>query len=413
MAFPQFKYSQVLISVMSSDPAVISQKSLVLTYCSLSLLLLLLVPYLSFFFSAAVLINSKISSRTLRLCLATAMIISLSMMNAARPLVAGEANDMDGYYYVYQMLALGDLSYITHFGGGLNDGIGLEIGLPMLLYLFAITLPIFTVSGLMFALSMFGTALLMMWINKSFYSRNNNHLPALMGVAILMLNVYFATQLTRQYLSLIILLYAFVQNNSARQWALVLLASMFHITAIGFYLIYKLIRRGAGGCLLLFFGLSIFSIFFGVIITYVNYLPDSVVEKFAYYRELNDGYTLPDIASMRMILLLCALSFLIIIVTGSKASGKLRSWLMVPWIAEGVHLILLPFPLLSLRTTLLVHSILPGVIAGKMLENTGGKIRILMPLIFNSLLIYKALIYALDEKSGNLMMTADIIRGFF
>src|SRR3546814_9059015 len=51
-----------------------------------------------------------------------------------------------------------------------------------------------------------------------------------------------------------------------------------------------------------------------------------------------------------------------------KPPAEARVWLEVPWIAGAVHIILLPIPLLSLRTTLVIHALLPGFLVAKMLD---------------------------------------------
>jgi len=370
-------------------------------------------PYLALFFSGLVLINVKSTSKLVRLTLAVVMVVSLSMMNGARPLTLGDPNDIDGYYHIYQMLSQNNLGYLTHFGGGLESGGGVEVGLPLLLYFFSILLPALTVNGLMFFISLFCAFLVMVWVEITFYSKDSNQSPALIGVSILMLNLYLSTQLTRQYIALIILLFSFASSGQFRQWTYVILAATFHLTAIPFYFMYKLIKAGYIGCLIIFSSLLIFSLFFSVIGGYVDIFPAAIIEKFAYNIASDQSYTAADFASMRMILLLCAISILVLCLAGLKGLNKAKNWLLVPWIGEVIHLILLPIPLASLRTTLIIHSILPGTVAYKMLASGGSKIGHLLTTVLNVLLVYKLFIYLLAENSGNLLPTVRMVDVFF
>src|SRR3546814_10989397 len=70
-----------------------------------------------------------------------------------------------------------------------------------------------------------------------------------------------------------------------------------------------------------------------------------------------------------------------------KPPAEARVWLKVPWIAGAVHIILLPIPLLSLRTTLVIHALLPGFLVAKMLDRR--QTWMMAMAVSNALLLYK------------------------
>jgi len=341
------------------------------------------------------------------------MVVAVSMMTGARPILAADSNDIDSYYYVYQMLADGDLNYLTHFGGGIDaDSVGLEVGLPLFFYFLVLIFPPISVNGLMFFLALASSFLLFLWVEKIFYSGDQPRHPALLGASILMLNLYFSTQLSRQFISLIILLYAFTSHGWLKQWLFVGLAAAFHLTAIPFYVLYRLLRWGPVGWGGVAVMMVMLGLFFERIFDMYEILPSVVVGKLLYYVGNSDEFSIADLSSLRMIFLLCCLSFLVLIVTRFKPAQTTKTWLATPWIAAVIHIALLPIPLASLRATLLIHSIVPGLLAYKMLDGGERGVRKLSVIILNFLIFYKISGYILADDSGNLLSSIKMMAIF-
>jgi hypothetical protein len=78
--------------------------------------------------------------------------------------------------------------------------------------------------------------------------------------------------------------------------------------------------------------------------------------------------------------------------------------------ATAVHLVLLPVPLASLRSTLPVHSVVPGLIAHQMFRRHHG---LAFTFVLNGLLLYKLAAFALAPMSGNLLTTPGMVAIFF
>src|SRR3546814_9633782 len=65
----------------------------------------------------------------------------------------------------------------------------------------------------------------------------------LLGISLLMINLYFSTQTSRQFIATILLLFAITEKSLFIRFALLALASAFHITSIPFFIIYVLGQR--------------------------------------------------------------------------------------------------------------------------------------------------------------------------
>lgn len=389
----------------TTDPAHMQFELELVMFLSLGTIALLLVyPVAAFALATLLLIN--LTSRTpryARLMLAAVAAIALAMMTGARPLDPNSSNDIDGYFDIYKELMAGDLSYLINFGGGL------EVALPLLLWLWGLVLPPLTINGLMFCLALTSSLLVMVWVEKTFYGVQCLRRPALIGVCLLMLNLYFSTQLSRQFLSLIVLLFAFSAQGRVRQLIFVVLASAFHLTAVPFFGMYLLVKRGPRGWLLLIALAIGLRLFFVQLVAALDIVPVAVAEKLLYYVDSSDDSSASDLASLRMIFLLGLVSLLGFAASGFRLDPKSRRWLAVPWITGLIHLVLLPIPLASLRVTLMIHSVIPGLIAYKMLE---GRSQRALPLVLNVLFAYKIAAFITAGQSGNLLSTLSMLNDF-
>jgi hypothetical protein len=139
-------------------------------------------------------------------------------------------------------------------------------------------------------------------------------------------------------------------------------------------------------------------------------VPDIVADKLLYYADNEDSSTDSDIGSLRMVFLLALLSLVSILASRLRPTPRMRPWLVVPWLTATVHYILLPIPLASLRTTLIVHSVASGCIAWQMFPHHARRLRQLVP---NLLLLYKVAAFALAGGAANLQSGASMLAGFF
>lgn len=387
------------------DPARTDGLPHVVFALSLALGLLLLgYPIVAFAASTLGLITLPVQTPAVaRRILAVTALCSVSMMMGARPIgVEGASDDIEGYYHLYEAVFEGDIEAISHFGGGF------EVALPALFYLWSLVLPKLSVNGLMMCFALTSSALLLLWIESAFYGKREGPQPppALLGAAVLMFNLYFSTQLARQFDALILLLFAMTQQHRPRRWMFVAAATAFHVTALPFYGAYLVARRGVPGVVALLAGVVVLRTFFGEVIAAIDILPPIVAEKLVFYVMSNDQFTEADLTSFRGIVLLCMISVVGLITSRHPIDAKRFRWHAIPWVAVVVHYLLLPIPLASLRTTLIVHSIVPGLVAYQLLPQYRlGLIRC----VLGVLLAYKVLGYIGLRDMQTLLPTFQMI----
>jgi hypothetical protein len=288
---------------------------------------------------------------------------------------------MANYYGVYQGLFDGDTSQLFVFAGGI------EIGLPVIFWVCSHLLPELSPNGLMLVLTLLSSALFLCWVELVFYRRERPQPgPLLIGAALLMFNVAYTTQVARQFLSLVILLYSFSATTRWRSLAFLCLAASFHLTAIPFFLAYLAGRRGFLGIAFILAATVTFRLFFGALLGALDLLPPVLSDRLAFYVDNNSEYTSSDIGSLKLLAQLGLVSALSFIWSGLRIPKITRRWHTIPWVTAVVHVALLTIPLASLRTTMMVHSVATGVIAQRMIHPTQKG---LMLLIFNGLLFYK------------------------
>jgi hypothetical protein len=382
------------------------ERELAIRLSAAAMLLLTISPLAAFALSGFLLVNlSMHTPRQVRWMLGLVLAISMSLMAGARPLDLNEAsNDIIGYHELYLAIGGGDMSELLHFGSGF------EIALPLLMLVWATVLPPLSINGLMFCLALSSALLLMVWIETAFYRNGAAQRPALLGISLILLNIYFATQLSRQFLSLIVLLFAFTATTRTRQLCFVALAASLHLTALPFYGLWLLARRGWPGWLGILAAAWLLRVYFVPLLSALDIVPDIVADKLLYYIDNEDSLTDAEIGSLRIVFLLALLSLVSLLACRLHPAARTRPWLAVPWLTAAVHYLLLPIPLASLRATLIVHSVASGCIAWQMLPHHARGLRQLVP---NLLLLYKVAAFALAVGAANLRPSVSMLASFF
>jgi hypothetical protein len=382
------------------------ERELAVRLSAAAVLLLAISPLAAFGLSGFMLLNlSNHTPRQVRWMLGLVLAISMSLIAGARPLDfnEGSSNDILGYHELYLALSAGDMSELLHFGGGF------EVALPLLMLVWATVLPPLSVNGLMFCLALSSSLLVLLWIETAFYEKGIAQRPALLGLTLILLNIYFATQLSRQFLSLIVLLFAFTATTRTRRLCFIALAASLHLTALPFYGLWLLARRGWPGWLGILAVAWLLRVYFVPLLAALDIVPDVVADKLQYYVDIDDSFTDSDIASLRMVILLALLSLLSTIASGLRPARRTLPWLVVPWLTAAVHYILLPIPLASLRATMVVHSVASGWIAWQMFPYRARGLRQVVP---NLLLLYKVAAFAAAAAASNLRPTMSMLATF-
>jgi hypothetical protein len=392
------------IALNPTPPATGVRTELVLSV--VAVLLLGLSPLASFALCAFLLINLPAHTpREARWVLGLATAIALAIMAGSRPIDPDDPSaDIFVYHEIYSELAAGDLYWLTHFGGGL------ELTLPVLMWAWSWLLPPLTVNGLMFCLALTASVSMWLWAETRPGSAPGSATPAMVGICLVLLNIYFATQLARQFLSLIVLLFAFGAATRPRRWFFLALASSLHLTALPFYALWLLARRGWLGWLAILGVMLVLRLYFVPLLAALDIVPQAVADKLQYYVDQEDASADADIGSLRMVGVLGLLSLVSLLACRLRPDPATRPWLVLPWMTGAVHFMLLPIPLASLRTTLIVHSVATGFIVWQMFAH---RARGLLPVVLNVLLLYKVAAFAAGEGGAYLRPTAFMLSSFF
>jgi hypothetical protein len=369
---------------------------------SVAALSILTYPMAAFILCTVLLINlPEYAPKAMRRLLAVSVVCSVSFVMSLRPLDTG-SNDIDVYYRIYSRLREDSYDALFEFGGGI------EVGLPAVMYLLGKGLPYLSPQGLMFCLALISSLIFVSWIESAFYADRIQIGPLLMGCGLLLFNLYYSTQLVRQFFALALLLYSISSTTKRRSWLFLTLACLFHLTALPFYVLYLIGKRGWQGPFALVLISIAFRVFFGQLLAIVDIFPPAIADKLTYYVSNNQEYTDADLGSLKLIALLCMISVVSFVSCSFRLSQRQKRWHIVPWTAALVHVALLSIPLAALRVTMIIHSMATGVIAHEMF---GGRRRVVLIAIMNVLLLYKLLGYFSLDGSPASVSTWEALEG--
>src|SRR3546814_2006556 len=90
------------------------------------------------------------------------------------------------------------------------------------------------INGMMFVLALCSIILFIVWLCRVSAQEAPQKQALLLGISLLMINLYFSTQTSRQFIATILLLFAITEKSLFIRFALLALASAFHITSIPF-----------------------------------------------------------------------------------------------------------------------------------------------------------------------------------
>lgn len=277
------------------------------------------------------------------------LILSMSLISASRAFFQTWSDDFNRYYDVYIGLLNGDYSLLFEFGGGLEFVLSffyLTLG-----YISNIENPVFVLFSETFLILI----LFYIWIEKYFINFDKNKKTILIVSSLFFLNLLGTTQLTRQFLSMVILLYAITSINTKKEIVFFLLATFTHLSAIPIYFIIKMIQwKGKFTIFVISIIVLTFVYFLPMILNYGDVLIPGLHKLNYYVDKLNEESTI----SYREISSFFVVSFSLFLLK-YKEVFKLR-WDYFFLTFFIIYLALLSLPLASLRATLLFNSIILG-----------------------------------------------------
>ncbi|MCM2351387.1 MAG: hypothetical protein NDI69_15300 [Bacteriovoracaceae bacterium] len=345
-------------------------------------------PYLGFF--AIILFLAFFGnglSGLLRKILGLILIFTGSIIISSREVVPYSSDDMHRYFQVYEQIYAGN-SFIQYFKPEF---------LISAYYRFLTFIPVnLSINGLMFFTSLLISGLYWLWLELygTSYLPKRMH-SILISSSFLFFSFYSTTQLSRQMLGLVILLFA-LNSNGKKRFILIILMTISHFTCLPIYFITKgLLRRTNLSFLTIFCSTIIFSFSFPALITlYSKGLLDWVPEihKLSYYSSPENlrGFNPTDLAELPKLSILFVIFFL------SKPLNLTKEWGAVFSGFLFIFLALLPYTLLPTRISLMIISVLPGFLLTYATRST----RIINLSIISMIVCWR--IYTLGSRSGYL-----------
>lgn len=184
-----------------------------------------------------VLIASKYLSFVDRRCFALIIIFAYSLVVSSRGMFLDQHDDFIRYYDLYIGLLNGNLELIFNYGSGI------EVGLPILYYVFGLINPISSPALVAFQGTFFILLILFIWLEKYGLKHVDNKDKALvMGITFLFFAMYDTTQLIRQMFSMSIFLFTLTSKGKSKYLYLAI-ATTFHTTAIVMFVFLEGLKR--------------------------------------------------------------------------------------------------------------------------------------------------------------------------
>jgi len=282
-----------------------------------------------------------------------------SVMAASRKTFA-DSDDFSHYYDAY-------LSILKDGWQVVFEPYGTEIGLPA--YYFVLSkLGIESQIYPLFAVALLGSGLFVFWLEK--YGAFNfppDRFGTVMASSLIFYGFMQASLISRQMMSLSIVLIA-VSSAGWRSIIWLFTAILFHQSSLLIFILFKYAKKltWLTATLVICSGI-IFMLFFNkitevAVASNVDFI--RVVSKFAYYTTSEESFTGPDLSGLKFVSLTCLAGFL-----AYKFMPK--GWGLLILIVVVLYILLLPFPLISLRTFLIFVAVLAGYIAAFMAFRIG------------------------------------------
>jgi len=365
--------------IYKDDIGSIKYRYLIYSVSLLPILILPFSPLIAYVLSLLFLIlGTSFLDGLSRYALAATVILSMSIIVSSRVVFAVKDDDFIRYYALYRDLSLGDIDALFRYGGGI------EIGLPLLYLLFDWITPKASPQLLLFEGSVSIIFLYYFWIEKygvKFF--NESQKAFIVAVSLLLFEMYDTTQLVRQMFSMVILLYAISSNSMKGKILFFFIATIFHTTAIIYFLIIEGIKKYPKAMLISSVILGIlFILSFEILMSlFISGAMDGffVASKFEAYEYANALAKTTFIQDFRI--LLVAVLFIFV----KSDNTVIYNWKYFVFVFTFIYLASLQLPISPVRASLIYSDILLGYLLTIVLLNK----RILFMPSISLFLVYK------------------------
>ncbi len=300
---------------------------------------------------------SKYIPNFFRVSNAFILIFSMALIAASRAYFETESDDFIRYYDIYYGLLHGNYALLFTFGNGF------EIGLPCFYLILGAFTQVENPVFVLFCETFFILIFYYIWIEKKVIPYlDHSQITILLVSALFFFSITLATQLPRQMLSMVFLLYALSSTLKKNRLLFLILATLTHLSALPIYLMIKFVRYKPKTAFVCILGGSIIFLYYSsIIINTINLYSPDIINRLNYYLVQLDT-TKQSSSLMKMNIR--ALSSLVLIFLGSfliRSTTIVNQYKNTLLLFIVLYVILISFPLASFRLTLIFHSILLGL----------------------------------------------------
>lgn len=330
-----------------------------------SLIICFISPLLAWIIAMLILaVGSSVLNRSNRRILGFTVIFAGSLTIASRQVFESTSDDLIQYYAVYQYLSGGgDVTAIVCFGDGF------EIGLPLLFLALSFFFPKAEPSLVIFFVSFICGLLFLSWLEKYGMKEVEPAKRSLcLATALIFFSFFMTSQLTRMMIAMLLVLYALYEKNILISALFVVMGTAFHLTALPIYILCKMSFKYP---VITFLMVSITALIFvrsfsSILSLYSEGSLDYIgTGKLAYYPPMNKSFAKADLYTKGFakadLSVLKYFVFLIIIYVLIPVRDNVKAkWKYFVLTFSAIYFVFLPLPGTSLRTTLILNSILLG-----------------------------------------------------
>ena len=273
-----------------------------------------------------------------------------ALIAGSRQVFISPSDDFKSYYSLYLQFFHNNFSNFFEYHH-------IEIAYPVLIFLVSRLPLLFSPNLLIFFLVFFSYIIFIIWIESYGLNHIDEEKKALVvAFSLLFVNFVIASQLVRQFISSMFLLFAFSIPNIKR-YIYLIIAALFHLSALPIYLLYLFsVKKPKLSAIIVFIAAFVFvmnfqyfiNLFIGIKMPIFGagyYIAHKQYGFLSYYHNIK--------RTAMMILLLVLFLFF-----GKNASA--RQWKYFTFNMIILYFLFYTIPLASLRTTLIIISILIG-----------------------------------------------------
>jgi hypothetical protein len=269
-------------------------------------------------------------------------------MISSRKIFATQSDDFSTYYSIYHSIYTNGLTNISDYISS-----GLEIGLPIIFWMYSNIFPFFSPSSLIFINSLIIGLLFIYVIEKKiFLEIKVNNKALLLTSMLIFFSFFYTSQLVRQMFSSVFILYAIFSNSKYEKFFWFLIASSIHLSAIPIYILIQLIFKWQKITTIIICGILLFYSKLIILLTNTNI---EYFSRLSYYLEKEESEKSIFIFAVTIIIL-----FSYLIINYYKKDENIEKFKYLFFTFAAITIFLIDYKLISLRIGLLYQSFLIG-----------------------------------------------------